>query len=112
MSGSVSLTSGMADVLFDTACIMIRDDSRRKSIKYEGIEGRITTSFDKQALGSICGVEFLAEVETDLGKGKVKFIVREAEAKVRNELQWMPFFTIEDMVMDELTPSRCSPMYN
>lgn len=113
MTSSVSLSGRMADVLFDTACEMIKDDSRRKHFRDDDFEGLITTSFNSQLLSSISGTEFFAEVESELGKGKVKFLVREADAKIRNELAWVPFFFIEDIPvgLDE-SPSRRVPMYN
>ena len=71
------------------------------------------TSFNQESLGGIGGTEFLAEVETELGKGRVKFLVRAADAETRNKLKWVPFFSIEDMLdsLDE-TPSKHSPMWN
>ncbi len=113
MTSSVSLTSRMADVLFDTACRMIKDDSRKKRFRDDGFEGMITTSFQVRAFSGIAGTEFSAEVESELGKGKVKFLVREADVKVRNELAWMPPFFIEDMPVGfDPSPGRRTPAYN
>lgn len=113
MTASVSLSSKMADVLFDTACQMIKDDSKRKRFKKEGFEGTIRTSFDAKALSGISGTEFFADVESELGSGKVKFLVREADAKIRNELSWVPLFFMEDMPVGlDPTPSRQTPVYN
>lgn len=113
MTSSVSLSSRMADVLFDTACKMIKDDSRKKRFKDDGFEGLIATSFQSQSLSGVSGTEFFAEVESELGKGKVKFLVREADAKVRNELAWMPLFFIgDDPIGLDPSPSRRMPMYN
>lgn len=113
MTSSVSLSSKMADVLFDTACRMIRDDSRRKRFRDDGFEGLITTSFQAQSFSGIAGTEFLAEVESDLGKGKVKFLVREADVETRNKLAWAPLFFIEDIPVGlDPSPSRRTAMYN
>lgn len=113
MTASVSLSTKIADLLFDTACLMIRKGLSRKNIRDDGIEGRVTTHFNEQVLGAMSGVEFFAEVETELGKGRVTFIVREADAKVRNLLEWLSFPSVEDL--EEVlypTPSRYAPAFN
>lgn len=113
MTSSVSLDDRMADVLFDTACIMIKNTSGRKVVKDVGFEGQVTTKFNTQILGSISGVEFFAEVETELGKGKGKFLVKEVDAKLRGDLVWVPFFSIEDLMEGlDSSPSRLSPRCN
>ena len=113
MTSSVSLSARMADVLFDTACTMIGGDFRKRRFKDDEFEGLITTSFQCQSLSGISGTEFFAEVESELGKGKVKFLVRDADAKIRNKLAWTPFFFIEGMPVGlDQSPSRQVPMYN
>lgn len=113
MVSGVSLSSLMADVLFDTACIMLKEGSSRKIIKDPDIEGEIRTHFDEQALGGIAGVEFRATVETSMGTGNVKYLVRPIDANRRNEYEWAPFFSVEEM-LDELNapPSRRVSAYN
>lgn len=113
MTASVSLSDKMADVLFDTACSMIKGDARKKYFRDEGFEGVITTSFEVQSLSGISGTEFFAEVESELGKGKVKFLVREADAKIRNEMAWAPMFFVEDLPVGlGPSPGRQKPAYN
>jgi len=113
MTSRVSLTSRMADVLFDTACLMLKKGEGRKRIKDIEIEGEIRTDFTDRVLSSVGGVEFIATVETELGAGTVKYLVRPADVEKRNKLEWAPFFSIEDL-MEELAapPSRQTPMYN
>lgn len=113
MTSSVSLSAKMADMLFDVACQMIKDDSRKKQFRGDGFEGLVSTSFQSQSFSGVSGIEFFAEVESELGKGKTKFIVREADAKIRNELAWMPLFFIENIPIGlDYSPSRRMPMYN
>lgn len=75
----VSLTDSTRNTLLLAAIEMLRRRGEkgvgRRRIKTDDIEGLIVTRFRPASLGSISGIEFLAEVETDLGKGKVKFIV-------------------------------------
>jgi hypothetical protein len=113
MTSGVSLSRRMADVLFDTACLMLRKSEERKLVKDVEIEGEIRTSFRDQRFGSIGGVEFYATIETEFGSGNVKYIVRRADADIRNKLEWAPFFSIEDLMNEmESPPSRMTPMYN
>lgn len=113
MASGVSLTPRMADILFDTACLMLKKGEGRKIVRDEELEGEIRTNFDERVLGAIGGVEFRATIETEMGTGSVKYLVRPIDAERRNELDWVPFFSIEDLV-EELTapPSRMAPAYN
>lgn len=76
MQTQVVLTDEMSDALYDTACEMYKNDERRAPVMTEDMEGQVRTSFDKAALVWISGMKFTADIETDLGKGKVTFIVR------------------------------------
>lgn len=98
MTSSVSLSDRMSEVLFDTACVMLRDGVKRKFIRDSGvIEGMVSTSFKAVALVGSAGTEFTAEVETELGRGTVRFIVREQDADRRNRGLWVPFFSLTDL---------------
>ena len=74
----VSLNDRMRNVLLAAAIEMLRRQGEkgagRRSVKDDDIEGVVSTRFQFACLGSFAGIEFLAEVETDFGKGKVKFI--------------------------------------
>lgn len=114
MTSSVFLSSNMRNVLFDVACEMMGSNAGRKRFADGDFEGVVTTSFESKILSGISGVEFTAEVETELGKGKVKFLVRPADVKTRNELEWFPLFFNKEGVpvgLDE-SPSRRAPMCN
>ena len=92
---SVQLTPEMTDLLFDAACLMLRGNSRARKFRSPEIEGRITTSFKMLSFGGISGVEFLAEVENEDGKGQVKFVVRPPDVD-RRQLEWA-FYTSEEL---------------
>ena len=113
MTSGVSLTSRMFDILFDTACLMLKKDEGRKIIKDPEIEGEVRTNFEEQLLGSVGGIEFHATIETEFGTGNVKYLVRQIDAERRNKLEWVPFFSIEDLI-EELNspPSRKTPILN
>lgn len=107
MITSVSMTPSMADLLFDTACLMIRGNSRARKLSNLEMEGRLTTSFKEQSFAGISGIEFLAEVETELGKGKIKFLVRPMDSE-RRRLDWSLFTSEEELAshLEELHSTR------
>jgi hypothetical protein len=89
MQSQVVLTEEMANVLFDTAAAMYKNDNRKATVKTEGMEGQVMTTFNKAALLWICGILFTAEVETDLGKGKISFIVRMNDLPENYKFDWI-----------------------
>ena len=98
VTSSVNLNEKMVGVLFDAACLMLRDSSTAKKFKDSRFEGKIRTSFAERTLGTISGTEFSAEIESELGKGHVKFLVRPIDAQFRNELEWVPAFSMSDLL--------------
>lgn len=114
MTASVRLSSNMRNVLFEVACEMVVSNAKRKRFYDDGFEGVVRTSFESKILSGVSGVEFYAEVETELGKGKVKFLVRTADIEVRNQLEWYPLFFIGEDVPVGFgeSPSRHVPIYN
>jgi hypothetical protein len=85
MQTQVVLTDEMSDALYDTACEMYRNDERRAPVMTWDMEGQVRTSYERTTLVWITGVMFTAEVETDLGKGKVTFIVRTDDMPSRDK---------------------------
>jgi hypothetical protein len=92
---------------------MIQGGAERKIVKHPDIEGEIRTKFESQCLGSIAGIEFHATVETELGTGNVKYLIRPADAETRKKLEWAAFHSMDEL-MEELNspPSRMVPMFN
>lgn len=75
----VSLNGRMRSSLLTAAAEMLRRQGERgagrRRVKDDDIEGVVSTEFQFACLGSIAGIEFSAEVETDLGQGRVTFLV-------------------------------------
>jgi hypothetical protein len=91
MTASVSLTNEMSESLFQSACTMLRDGLKKRGFLEETIAGLISTELKEKTFGQISGVEFFAEVETDLGRGQVKFLVNPKDAENRNKGTWHSF---------------------
>ncbi len=91
MTSSVRMSEKKADMLFEMACLMLRDRLENKYILDEEMAGKITTKFDKHCLGSIEGTKFTAEIETDLGRGMVTYLVRDADVESRSKGVWKIF---------------------
>lgn len=77
MTSGLSLTDEMAHLLLRTAVDMIRKRARKQNFKSAEGEGRLTTDFAYALLGCSGGTQFEAEVETNLGKGRVRFIAKD-----------------------------------
>jgi hypothetical protein len=99
------LTDEMRDALFDVACLMIKFGSRKRRVKSDDMEGSVTSSYAERAFAGLSGVEFFAEVETNLGRGKIKFLVRPVDLEKRALLEWSSFSTIEEL-LDHLAQRR------
>lgn len=63
--------------LIDQATQMYLDNEYERSIKFDSLEGRISTKGNYANLGCFSGQKFWAEVENGRGKIKVSFIVNE-----------------------------------
>lgn len=108
MVQSISLTSSERRLLFDIACEMVKKGINSKKIKDPEMDGIIKTNFEEKLVGAIGGVEFFAEVGTELGEGKVKFLVRPADIEERNKCDWFPVTSISDLYPDH--PSHSAPL--
>ncbi|OGZ94965.1 MAG: hypothetical protein A2847_02205 [Candidatus Sungbacteria bacterium RIFCSPHIGHO2_01_FULL_50_25] len=79
MVQNVSLTNSMRNTLIFGAIELLRyhgeKGNGRKRIKTDDIEGFITTEFEPSYLGSITGIVFHADIDTELGRGKVRFLM-------------------------------------
>lgn len=107
MVQSISLTNYERCLLFDIACEMARKGVNSKRIEDPEMEGVVKTDFEEKLIGGIGGVEFFAEVATELGEGKVKFLVRPADIEERNGYDWFPVTSISDLYPDH--PSHSAP---
>ncbi len=91
MTSSVRINESKAGKLFEIACLMLRDKKEDEYFLEEDMAGKVTTKFDKHCLGTIEGTKFMAEVETDLGRGTVSYLVRDADVESRSKSIWKTF---------------------
>ena len=87
MASSIVITDKICNYLFQQSCKMLRAGESQRSIKMPEMEGVLTTKGENRTLGSISGTEFVAEVDTELGRGRVAFLVRDADVAAEN-LVW------------------------
>ncbi|HYQ81303.1 MAG TPA: hypothetical protein VEP68_07370 [Anaeromyxobacteraceae bacterium] len=92
---SVPLTSELAMSLYQVAVELHRSGQPRGEVMLEQAEGRVRNLGRSFALGSISGPGFEADLETERGQGRVRFLVtrqgldradRAARARGRAEL--------------------------
>jgi hypothetical protein len=79
---NLPLTDDLRKDLLTLACRTYLDDETSVDIDWEGMSGRLTARDEAAQLGTFIGQRFVAEVDTDDGRGKVDFLVTEAQ------LQW------------------------
>ncbi len=72
---NISLTEEIRGALEDTAVAMIHSGKDTASFKAGSAEGRVRKERDYISFMNDGGPFFSAEVETDLGTGKVRFII-------------------------------------
>ena len=95
------------DSLFRVAHSMIREGKTKQKVFSDEMDGLVTTSFKETTLGSIYGIEFHAEVVTEHGEGRVKFLVRPEDSKnVTDETRvaWNYHSSTEEL-LESLDPS-------
>ncbi len=78
MTSGISLSADMCESLFQTAVEMVSRKLKRLPLKMEDAEGEVATEFKTASLGpQMNGYIFEALIESNRGKGKVRFIVPE-----------------------------------
>ncbi len=73
----VAVTPQLLRKLLEKAQVMARTRESRSHFLTEDATGVVTTVYQHNVMGSIAGIRFDAEVESDLGKGHVAFLVEE-----------------------------------
>jgi len=77
MTANIYLKEEIREALIETAVSMIRSNDEKLSFKIGFAEGLMHKKNDYTPFMGDGGPLFSAEIETELGKGKVKFIVPE-----------------------------------
>ena len=90
MVSGVPFNKIVTDTLVTTARDMLRCGAERRAVRAADIEGVIETRFKTAVLGSLTGIVFRAEIETDEGKTRTRFIVDSADISDEDFecLQW------------------------
>jgi hypothetical protein len=71
-----SLTEEIGNQLVLSASEMLEKGSEKLSIASDHFEGVITTGYKWSSIGTFSGIKFKAEIESDLGKTDVDFILK------------------------------------
>lgn len=99
---SVGLTDDIRWCLFDQARELIRLGRERCNIASDFLEGYIATTNKICALGGMTGVQFEAYVESNRGKGIVRYIVRTGDLPDRDKLAMVSLDPDHDAPADEV----------
>lgn len=76
MVGGRGLSDISRTLLYRTACEMVEKGKMSQSIKSNVYEGIIKNEYKSIMIGSVGGIKFIADFETDLGKNHVEFILQ------------------------------------
>lgn len=77
------LVDEVCDVLYDTAQEMVRRGVRKRKLKVHDMEGQVRTKFRHAHFGSVSGIVFEADVETDERTYQVSFVIE--PSKIRSD---------------------------
>ncbi len=77
MASNINFTEEIRMRLVNIAREMAQLKKNNKRIKEDGLEGHVRTDWTTTCLGSFAGIKFQAELDTELGTGKVAFLVEE-----------------------------------
>lgn len=77
MSRNISLTDEIRAELVNAAQRMTQKGRDLERIKRKEVEGHLRSDWKTLCFGSFAGIKFEAEIETELGKGNVVFLVDE-----------------------------------
>lgn len=72
---AVPLTSELAESLYQVAVELHREGQARGEVMLEKAQGQVRNLRRSFALGAIAGPAFEADIETDAGAGRVRFLV-------------------------------------
>jgi hypothetical protein len=75
---SIPLSPTLAMYLHETACDLYRRDEASAALAGDMLDGRLRSLKKKVLMGTIGGPLFEAEIETERGSGKVRFLVTDA----------------------------------
>lgn len=102
ISGRVLSDNACEDLLL-SCCAMARASKNTFDLKTDEVEGRIETDFVEGGMGGIWGCMFSAELETNEGTTKIRFIIRFNDLKNISDLNleriggipWAPWLAPE-----------------
>lgn len=82
MGSGIPVDDEIRSMLFHVSRNMLKTGKEKVKIKNDSLEGLVTTDFEIGCLGCVAGVMFNAEIDTDKGSGKVRFITNTDSAEI------------------------------
>ncbi len=87
---SLPLTPALAATLHQTAYDLYRRDAGAMPVAGDTVSGKVRNLRKDMLLGTIGGPAFEAELETERGPGKVRFLLTRQGIDLMNEIQPQP----------------------
>ena len=100
MFSGLPLTDDVRSALFRAACELYQKQQRETKLKTDDFEGAVQTAGERSSLGGFYGILFNAEIETNLGKTTVRYIVSEADIENADPDHglWIEFETLTEIL--------------
>jgi hypothetical protein len=85
-----NLSEAACDALFCAACDCIKKGKRSQKVKNDDVEGEVHTEYESGMTGSIGGILFEGDIDTEEGSTQVKYIVLPHDLqKARKNVHWV-----------------------
>lgn len=94
MFSGKSLSDAAYEALYQCACDCVVKEKYERKVFHDDVRGVVHTDFDFAMMGTVGGIIFEGEVETEKGNTTVKYIVNlyDLENARRNlDFEWTPF---------------------
>ena len=97
MGSGIPIDDRIRNMLFHVSRTMLKTGKEKVRVKSNFLEGVVTTDFEIGCMGSVAGVVFSAEIDTEKGSGKASFITNTDSAEIDN---WEESFWMDAMIPD------------
>ncbi len=81
-----ALTDQARNALVKAACELFQKEKAEKKIKTKDLDGKVKTDGQYAGMGSVFGMRFYADIESEGGRSKVDFIVRTQDLMYINDI--------------------------
>lgn len=106
MTGGPGLTDEARSCLYAAACKLAKSGRSRTAVQSPHCDADVRAANRIAVFGAISGEQFVADVESELGRTHVEFVVHDADLEHRlDDGVWAPFSFVFLDLLDAITTS-------